>query len=143
MRLFYALATSAALALAWIGVGPILVTAQSAPLALSALSSRPDMVTGGDALVEVRGVGTSAAGLGVTIDGRDVTSSFAPDSARGTLTGVVSGLRVGASTIEASAGTRTARLAVSNFPVTGPVFSGPHLDPFVCRTEESGLGAPL
>ncbi len=79
----------------------------------------------------------------MTIDGRDVTSSLAPDSARGTLTGVVTGLRVGASTIEARAGTRTARLVVNNFPVTGPVFSGPHLDPFVCRTEESGLGAPL
>jgi hypothetical protein len=30
-----------------------------------------------------------------------------------------------------------------NHPITGPVFAGEHLTPFVCKTEESGLGKPL
>ncbi len=96
------------------------LVAQSAPLTLVTLSSRADMVTGGDALVELRGAGTSTGGVSIAVDGRDVTPDFAPDAARGALTGVVTGLRVGANTIEARAGGRTARLAVTNFPVTGP-----------------------
>ena len=35
------------------------------------------------------------------------------------------------------------RLTVINHPITGPVFSGPHEQPFVCETETAGLGAPL
>src|SRR5690606_41810167 len=31
-------------------------------------------------------------------------------------------------------------LDVVDHPMTGPVFSGPHLEPFVCTTEEHGLG---
>src|SRR5262249_16709965 len=30
-----------------------------------------------------------------------------------------------------------------NHPLTGPVFSGPHQQPFICQTETNGLGAPL
>lgn len=36
-----------------------------------------------------------------------------------------------------------AELSVKNHLRTGPVFSGPHKTPFECRTEQSGLGAPL
>lgn len=36
-----------------------------------------------------------------------------------------------------------ASLKVTNFPVTGPILSGPHLTPYECRTVESGLGQPL
>jgi hypothetical protein len=39
--------------------------------------------------------------------------------------------------------TEHARLTVIDHPITGPVFSGPHEQPFVCETEEAGLGAPL
>ena len=34
-------------------------------------------------------------------------------------------------------------LSVRNHSIAGPMFSGPHLTPYECRTEESGLGAPL
>ncbi|UCH87570.1 MAG: hypothetical protein JSU97_04090, partial [Dehalococcoidia bacterium] len=36
-----------------------------------------------------------------------------------------------------------AQLTATNHPITGPIFSGPLQDPFVCRTEASGLGQPL
>ncbi len=32
---------------------------------------------------------------------------------------------------------------MTNYPITGPVFSGPHQKPFVCQTEVWDLGAPL
>ena len=36
-----------------------------------------------------------------------------------------------------------ASLKVTNYPITGPILSGPHLTPYECRTVESGLGEPL
>ena len=29
-----------------------------------------------------------------------------------------------------------------NYPITGPILSGPHMTPYECRTKESGLGEP-
>ena len=36
-----------------------------------------------------------------------------------------------------------ASLTVTNHPITGPILSGPHLTPFECSTEASGLGPAL
>ena len=61
------------------------------------LSSRPDMVTAGDALLSV--TSTTAAGLSgvtITLNGMDVTSAFRPDdTAAGTVVGLVRGLAEG------------------------------------------------
>ena len=35
------------------------------------------------------------------------------------------------------------RLVLTNHPITGPVFSGPHQYPFVCNTVGQGLGQPI
>jgi hypothetical protein len=32
---------------------------------------------------------------------------------------------------------------VRNDPITGPVISGPHQEPFICRTTSMGLGEPI
>src|SRR4029453_545205 len=60
----------------------------------------------------------------------------------GALQGLVDGLPEGESTIEATGGGETVTLPVTNHPLSGPIFSGPHLEPWVCHTEEAGLGAP-
>ncbi len=127
--------------LAWSASGHL--NAQSGALTLETLSNRADMISGGNALVELRGAGTAPTGVSIAVNGRDQTRAFAADAARGSLVGLVEGLKDGANTIEAKAGNRTARLTVTNYPNVGPVFSGPHLTPFECRTEQSGLGAPL
>lgn len=108
---------------------------------IEALSSRPDMVTGGDVLIEIRGV--SADALEVRLNGQDVSAAFGPRGDSGALVGLLSGLELGANQLEASAGGETARLELVNHPRTGPVFSGPHQQPFLCETEAAGLGAPL
>ncbi len=113
-------------------------------MTIATLSSRPDMVSGGDTLVEIKtAAGTPAAGIVVTLNGQDVSRVFHADAARGSLVGLVEGLRAGANTIVAKAGSRDARLEITNFPITGPIVSGPHLTPFACKTAESGLGEPL
>lgn len=109
-------------------------------LDLSVLSGPPDMVTGGDALVEI--VGASAGSFQVELDGRDVTSAFRSGVYPARLVGRLSELKMGKNTLTAKVGERSASLELINHPRTGPVFSGPHQEPFVCGTERAGLGPP-
>src|SRR5918994_7443572 len=75
---------------------------------ITVLSSRPDQVSGGDALVEVsvpRSVRVDD--VTITVDGVDVTAAFAPDSADGaTLVGLVDGLDEGDNTLTVAAAGR-------------------------------------
>jgi hypothetical protein len=112
-------------------------------LTIATLSSRPDMVSGGDALVEIRMGTTPPEGVVVRLNNQDVTKVFRSDASRGSLVGLLEGLRVGRNALVAIAGTRSAKLEITNFPVIGPILSGPHLTPYLCRTEENGLGPPL
>ncbi|WP_205856814.1 DUF6351 family protein, partial [Phytoactinopolyspora endophytica] len=123
-------------------------------LEISTLSGRPDTVTGGDTLVRVdvpRSVPLHR--VTVTADDADVTDAFVADKSARTLTGLVADLPDGESTIEARGPgqvSEPAQLSVTNHPRTGPVFSGPHQQPFACETEKfnvpvigGNLGAPL
>jgi hypothetical protein len=124
----------------------------SAPhLEITALSTDPALVTGGDVLLKVAAPASSSAQLAVSVkaNGRDVTAAFRPGATPNTWVGLVSGLPVGTSTIAADAGRAHATLTVTNYPITGPVLSGPWLQPFICQTtaftlpDGSKLGAPL
>ena len=103
----------------------LVVVPGSAEAGIKTLSTRPDMVTGGDVLVRV------PANATVRVNGRI-------EPGRGE-TRLLDGLALGRNTITADHD----RLTVINHPITGPVFSGPHEQPFVCETETAGLGAPL
>ena len=114
-------------------------------LGLKALSSAPDMVTGEDVLIAVsvpRRVKTRK--VRVRLNGRNVTSVLgsSPGGKR-QLVGLVEGLEQGANLITAHArGMRKpARLALFDTAIQGPLFSGPHQQPFFCRTADNGLGA--
>ena len=107
----------------------------SPSLSIEVLSSRPEWVSDGDALVRVGGArGT----ITVTLNGEPVSL---PAVADGSLTGLVSGLRPGPNEVRASAShERPARVVLINHPRSGPIFSGPHQYPFLCRTAAAGLG---
>lgn len=116
----------------------------SSPPELQILSSDPAVVTGGDALVSVAvPSGTSSTEMRLSLNGSDVTSQLQYDGTTNSLRGVVTGMRDGANTLVASAGSRQASLVATNYPIGGPVFSGPQVQPWVCTTEQVGLGAPL
>ena len=118
--------------------------ADTPALTLSVLSSRADMVSGGDALVEIRVPAALASRkLAVTINGRDVTTAFHEDSKRRSWVGLVDGLRNGKNALVAKAGSASSTVDLVNHPITGPIVSGEHLKPFTCMTSESGLGEPL
>ncbi|MBL8294556.1 MAG: hypothetical protein JNN08_22115 [Bryobacterales bacterium] len=105
------------------------------------LSSRADMVTGGTALVEVAGTAPLPE-LRLTVNGRETAAAFRTGPG-GRVLGRIEGLPVGKSRVELRAGRQKARIEVVNYPITGPVFSGPHQAPFVCQTEAAGLGPAL
>jgi hypothetical protein len=105
------------------------------------LSTLPDAVTGGDVLVAIRGL-APGDDFRVERNGDDVTGAFSRLET-GEVRGLVAGLREGDNTIVAAARARLAGLSVRNHPISGPVISGPHQEPFFCRTEEAGLGPPL
>jgi hypothetical protein len=118
-------------------------------LRITTLSTNPRTVSGGDVLVRVdvpRGM--SLRGVRVDLNGRDVTRMLEPDG--GALSGLVTGLRLGRNRLEAAVGRHADRLTVTNHPITGPVFSGPQQQPFICETQnfilpalDTTLGPPL
>lgn len=124
---------------------PAVPAVASREVKLEILSGRPDKITGGDALVHVE---APDAHVRVTLNGKDVSSVFSEDEDG--LTGLVGGLRLGSNVLRAEAGGRRTTLDVRNYPRQGPVFSGPHEQPFVCETAQftipvigGTLGAPL
>jgi hypothetical protein len=114
---------------------------QPGNLHIEVLSNRADLVSGGQALVQVvlpAGVNPSKARLAV--GGRDVTSAFAvrPD---GRFEGLVGGLVVGQNELTAQLPDgRGARITITDHPTGGPVFAGPQVQPWLCQTQAAGLG---
>lgn len=109
------------------------------------LSSRYDLVSGGDALVEVRASeGALASDLKLSLNGRQLATPLKFDQPSNTLRGVVTHLDVGANWLQARGPTGySVSQALVNHPIEGPILSGPHMTPYDCRTVESGLGEPL
>lgn len=108
------------------------------------LSSRYDLVSGGDALVEVKASeGAKASDLRVTLNGRNLVTPLKFDQPSNTLRGLVTGLDTGGNWLQVTGLTGyTVSQPLINYPSTGPILSGPHMKPYECRTVESGLGEP-
>ncbi|GAB3760142.1 DUF6351 family protein [Ramlibacter monticola] len=127
------------------------------PMQLRTVSNRADLISGGDALVEVQAPASMIASgvVQVTLNGTDVSPAFVRQG-EDRLLGRVSGLREGSNVLEAAfRGGPAARLEVTNAPRQGPVLSGAQTRPFYCATpvpeaahgttpatNGSGLGGP-
>ena len=77
------------------------VSGASAAVTVQVLSSMPQLVTGGDALVRISG---ATAAPVVTVEGKDVSAVFKTD-AGGSYVGLVSGLKDGSNSLVAKAET--------------------------------------
>ena len=108
-------------------------------LSIEVLSSFPELVTGGDALVKITGVSTAPR---VTVGGRDVSSAFVADGSSGWI-GLVDGLVDGENALAVSAGGGHATLSLTNHPTNGTLFAGPQQTPFVCENEAHGLAPAM
>ena len=107
-----------------------------ADLHLRAVSSKPWLVTGGDVLVELE-LAEPMAGSTITleINGVDVSEklvSISPQVSQALLTGLPEGDNL----LLATAGQQQRQLRLTNYPLSGPIISGPHEVPFYCQTSE-------
>ncbi|HWT93555.1 MAG TPA: DUF6351 family protein, partial [Solirubrobacteraceae bacterium] len=107
------------------------VPAVAGAVEIEVLSSRADLVSGGDALVRVTGV-DDPAGLKVTLGERDVSDQFAK-RANGRVEGLLTGIPDGASTLTATSGNEGAKLTLQGHPNGGPMISGPQMQPWICQ----------
>jgi hypothetical protein len=104
-------------------------------LEIVSLSNRADLISGGDALLEVRVPrGISLSRVRLSLNGHDVTGAFRANSAARTLRGVVTGLANGENDVVASHGKDRVKLEIRNHPIGGPVLSGEQVVPFFCAT---------
>ena len=124
----------------------------STDLRITSVSTRPYLVTGGDVLLRIEaGEDLDLSQVRVSANGMDVTEQFSPAVQGGSLVGLVEGLRIGDNEIEARIPESdvVAALELTNYPISGPIISGPHETPYLCQTEEfttaggETLGAPL
>lgn len=105
-----------------------------AGLEIKVLSNRADLVSGGDALVEIVLPNTTPViDVRVDVDGRDVSSSF-KRRADQRVVGLIGELKDGANVVTARLGRAGARLTITNHPIGGPIFSGAQVQPWVCAT---------
>ena len=102
---------------------------------LATLSNRADMISGGDAMVEIQlPAGATVTQLHVAVGTRDVSTAFA-ERANHRIIGVITGLADGANTVTADLGSQSVgTLTITNHKIGGPVISGPQVVPFVCAT---------
>src|SRR5262245_14242681 len=130
-----------------VGLGALavaLLAAVAAParaankLEIDSLSNRPDKVSGGDILVRVRVPDGTALGEGkVKLNYADVTAMFWQDTTNHSLMCLASGLKDSQNTLNSTAEyANPGALQVVNYPIQGPVFSGPREEPFYCQTHQ-------
>ena len=133
--------------------GEVSTGASSSPSALGAgvplppfnfeihtLSNRADLISDGDALVEVRvPKNVPMHKVMLTLDGADVRSSFVADDSARTLRGVLDGMEPGENLFVADAngqgrGRPWASLTITNHVRGGPILFGSQTMPWVCAT---------
>src|SRR5262245_10951161 len=104
------------------------------------LSNRADLISGGDALVEVR-VPKNVPLKKVTLwlNGHEVTETFQINETSRTMRGLLTGLVVGENEFLADSngngnGRPRATLRILNHPIGGPVLLGSQTQPWICAT---------
>jgi hypothetical protein len=114
------------------------------------VSSAPDQVSGGDARVHIQVPKTVPLHqVEVLVNGLDESTHFSPLAGGRALTGVIDGLIPGDNTLVVRPNGKgegrpdPVQLALKNYPITGPIFSGPHQYPFICTVQDNDLGQPL
>lgn len=118
--------------------------AQTPALQLNVLSTRADLISGGDALTSITlPAGTKASSVTVTLNGSEITNQFA-ERPNGLFEGLVTGLVLGKNTLEASApGVEHASMTLIDHPQSGPVFSGPEVQPWTCNSGATDAGCDM
>jgi len=110
---------------------------EPAALSITSVSTKPWLVTGGDVMLEVQASAQfTATDFQLSHNGQLLDAQFNAVG-NGRYQVLVTQLPEGDSEIELTVenGIESASLMVTNYPISGPIISGPHEQPFQCETE--------
>lgn len=118
-----------------------------AHLSLAVLSNRPYLLSGGDALIEITASTAESRDIRLVVNGIARSTAMKTVRRDGELTvfhAVVNGLNEGNNSVLARMGDASAELPLVNYPLSGPVFSGAHQQPYFCLSQlaPDSNGAP-
>jgi hypothetical protein len=99
------------------------------------LSNRADLISGGDALVQINLPPSvdPARGVKVALNGTLINNTFAVRR-NGRYQGLVMGFHNGDNLLTVRTAQGGAKLTITNHPIGGPVFSGAQVQPWICAT---------
>jgi hypothetical protein len=147
------------------GRDEVILPVQSVPptadrqVVIETVSTRPWLVTGDDVLIRVSWPEQQMVNMRIELNGQNVTTLMRPGADGRSLLGLLTDLTPGLNSIVARVGSPDsgtadnagvlAKLEITNYPISGPIISGPHEQPFYCQTQEfellngDTLGPPL
>src|SRR5574337_892992 len=110
-------------------------------LKLSVLSGDAQWVSGNDARIHVRVPPGQRGDLEFRLNGRKIDPALAEvsDGFEGVLTGLAPGRNRLEVRLARGRGSNGDTLTLTNWPIEGPMFSGPQQTPFVCTTIQSAV----
>src|SRR5205085_5297741 len=116
-----------------LGLAP--ANAQTGAPTIQVLSNRADLISGGDALVQINlpPAVNPVMGVKVSLNGGLINTMFAVRP-NGRFQGLVTGLRDGDNLLSVSTPQGRAQITITNHPIGGPVFSGAQLQPWICAS---------
>lgn len=106
---------------------------------MKVLSGSPDYVSGGDSRIEVSAASAEQANLEFWLNDKQISPVLKSSGDR--MEGLVSGLADGANTLEVrdTKYGKVSSIKLTNYPITGPMFSGAQQTPFVCTTKQLNM----
>ena len=115
--------------------------------AIEVLSSPANLVSGGDARLMIEVPPGNLDRAHIYVNGEDVTGDFSVVPGTSKLEGVVYDLDEGDNVVEVRPNDRargaTSSLTLTNYPISGPMFSGPQQEPFLCSDNGDRANAEL
>ncbi|KAJ5628754.1 hypothetical protein N7490_010982 [Penicillium lividum] len=109
-------------------------------LKVSVISAIHGILSGDKALVLVSGVKSNRPTLKLNDCDESENLQPVPEDAS-KWKGVLTGFTVGSNRLVATDTGDLATAVVQGFPIQGPIFSGPHIQPWMSTTEQNGLGS--
>ena len=115
-------------------------------LGIKAVSNQAHLVSGGDLLIEIAS-SVPADRLQLQVNGNITHTLLAASGSKAGLNyyrAMITDLPLGASTVAVSVGDSRTELSIVNYPITGPIFSGEHQQPYFCLSQLAldGEGQP-
>jgi hypothetical protein len=125
-------------------IGP-LDQGNSELLTIEVLSSKPWLVTGGDALVEIANLDQeSASNAEFILNNRTIEATLVKTGIE-KWQALIQGMVVGENILEVKLIEEAKSITINNYNESGPIISGPHQEPYICQTEsfELAVGGTL